>query len=110
MFLFDRGRKSLFLAAILGAGLFATDLQAQRNRRWPDRWDRFGPGNERTITLQVGAFNHDYYGDETRPMGAIRLNWGLRRWVLSELGGFYTQLENDGSDNVHMTGADAGIQ
>ncbi|HEX6573691.1 MAG TPA: hypothetical protein VF042_01870 [Gemmatimonadaceae bacterium] len=99
-----------FAAGACVFALFASDASAQR-RHWPDRYDRFSrPGNERTITLQVGAFNHDFYGDESRPMGALRLNWGLRRWVLSELGAFYTQLENPGEDNVHMTGVDIGLQ
>src|SRR5687768_5800862 len=98
-------RPRLLLYGLLLGALAIPSAEAEGQRRRTERWERFDRyPSARTVTLQVGTFTHDYYDDEASPMGALRLNWGLARWVVSELGVFYTQPERSDDETVHMTG------
>ncbi|MEJ7758407.1 MAG: outer membrane beta-barrel protein [Gemmatimonadaceae bacterium] len=89
------------IAALAMSLTFATPADAQRRER--------GRNSERSVTIQGGAFIHDFYGDDARPMVAIRANWGLARWLLSEFGTFYTQ-PKDIRGAVDVMGVDLALQ
>ena len=86
--------------AVLAGTVCASTAEAQRWRSWPAR----------EITLQVGGFSHDNYGDEMSPMVALRTSWRVREWLVTEFGGMYTRLERADETAVNMTGLDLGIQ
>jgi len=93
-------RLCLALPAVLAGLACASTADAQRWRSWPAR----------EITLQVGGFNHDLYGDEMSPMVALRTSWRLRDWLVTELGGMYTRPELSDERTVNVTGVDLGVQ
>ena len=104
-------KSRLLLCGLLLGALAIPTTEGEAQRRRTERWERFDHyPSARTVTLQVGTFTHDYYDDEASPMGALRLNWGVARWVLTELGVFYTQPETSDDETVHMTGVDVGVQ
>src|SRR5687768_5437413 len=107
----DISRARFLLYGLLFGVLLIPLAEAEGQRRRTERWERFDRyPSARTVTLQVGTFTHDYYDDGATAMGALRRNWGLARWVVSELGVFYTQPETSDDETVHMTGVDVGLQ
>ena len=94
-------RKLVVVAALAAASfipLDSADAQWRRHSR------------DRSVSIMAGAFYHDYYGDEAAPMAALRFNWEVRRWLVTEFGTFYARPETDNDDDVSMTGADVSIQ
>jgi hypothetical protein len=87
-------------AAILIAGLASTRAEAQPLEGW----------GRHTITLQIGGFSHDYYGDEMSPMVAVRSGWRFHGWAIAELGAMYTRPENPGDFSTNMLGVDLGVR
>ena len=63
-----------------------------------------------TVTLQIGGFTHDYYGDGMSPVVAVRSGWRFHRWAVAELGGMYTRPENPGEGPNDMLGVDLGLR
>jgi len=76
--------------------------------------DRFP---DRDLTLAVGVLDYDRGDDELAPMAALRAEWGLRRWVRSELSLSYAlgdvprpDLVDDETSSSHLVGASLGIK
>src|SRR5687768_2923596 len=46
-----------------------------------------------TLSLQGGGFMYDREGDGTFPMGAVRVDWTLNRYLRAEVGGSYVRPE-----------------
>ena len=65
---------------------------------------------QRSVYLQAGVNYADFYGDESAMLVALRGNWQLRRWLVSEVGGYYTRPENPGEEEANVFGAEVGIQ
>src|SRR5689334_17968560 len=87
------------LAALL-IGSIALPLSAQsrccREPQWPHR----------AVYFQAGVHYADFYGDEGAMLVATRVNWQLRRWLLSEFGGYYTRPEDPGQEEVSVFGSE----
>ncbi|WP_420128607.1 outer membrane beta-barrel protein [Longimicrobium sp.] len=49
-----------------------------------------------TLTVQGGGLSYDREGDGTFPMGAVRVDWALNRYVRAEVGGSYARPETTG--------------
>ena len=93
-------RRAVAGVAVALACLSASDAGAQPLTGW----------GRHTITLQIGGFTHDYYGDEMSPMLAVRSGWRFHNWAIAELGGMYTRPENPGEPSTNMFGVDLGVR
>lgn len=69
------------------------DRDRERQRDRSSRYDR-DRWADRDLTFVVGALSSD---DEDRnfPMAAVRVGWGIRRWLRSELGASYATGSRD---------------
>lgn len=97
--MFSRARLGLALLMIA-----STSLGAQ------SRWERPPQWPHRSVSFQAGVHYADMYGDESAMLVAMRANWQLRRWLLSEFGGYYTRPENPGEEEANVVGSEIGLQ
>ncbi len=96
-------RRAAAVAGVLA--LMATAFTPSRAIAQPlEGWGRH------TITLQIGGFTHDYYGDDMSPMIAVRSGWRFHNWAIAELGGMYTRPETPGDFSTNMFGVDLGVR
>lgn len=72
---------------------------------------------DRDITLAVGVMDYDRGDGDLAPMASLRAEWGLRRWVRSELALSYAladvprpDLGTDETSNAQLAGASLGIK
>jgi hypothetical protein len=79
-------------------------LGAQYRRTFSPTWPA------RAIYFQAGVHTADMYGDESAMLVAVRGNWQLRRWLLTEFGGYYTRPETSTEEDVDVFGTEVGIQ
>lgn len=109
----------LFLAVTAAALLIPTlpqvlDAQRTRVRVTTRTIDRSA---DRDLTLAVGVLDYDRSDDDLAPMASLRAEWGLRRWVRSELALTYALADvprpdlgaNETSD-AQLGGASLGIK
>lgn len=95
--------RRLFLMLVL-VGCAALPLEAQ------SRWPRHPQWPQRAIYFQAGVHYADFYGDEGAMLVATRVNWQLRRWLVSEFGGYYTRPEMIGGEDANVIGSELGLQ
>ena len=96
--------RSRSLCALRAAFLLACVALSSANAQPLEGWGRHA------ISLQIGGFTHDYYGDEMSPMIAVRSGWRFHQWAIAELGGMYTRPENPGEPSTNMIGVDLGVR
>ena len=82
----------------------AMPLNAQSRWQRPPQWP------QRAIYFQAGMHYADFYGDEGSMLVATRVNWQLRRWLVSEFGGYYTRPELLGGEDANVFGSEVGLQ
>jgi len=92
----------------------SADAQRTRVRITSRTIDRFP---DRDITLAVGALDYDRGTDDLAPMASLRAEWGLRRWVRSELAFTYAladvprpDLGVDETSRSQLAGASLGLK
>ncbi len=107
---------SVLAATLVAVALTADTADAQRRRSVRISFERERV-SEREITLSVGALDNDEE-DDAMPMAAVRVDWGLRRWLTSEVGASYAigtidQLENGGlaeDTDLQLATATVGVR
>lgn len=104
------------IAGMLLVPAFPHAAEAQRTRvRITSRSIERVP--DRDITLAVGVLDYDRGTDDLAPMASLRAEWGLRRWVRSELAFSYALADVPRPDlgvgetaRAQLAGASLGVK